>query len=210
MLNKYKILFLFVVIFLSGNSVSMTLVDKYENAKVGDWVRLELTNGTVQLVFIAEKKDDSVVLEVKEMDRGFVVAWRQLVIDSAQKKTILVRQKDLLTGEIDEHQPKDEENIDEVLQAEFRETGEEKITQRIEEWDNKTLKYVKKNRTFQCKLYRSVISDRFIEIWYSDEIPLYPIKANIPGLNTTIRLVRYGTGMESKFEPVEKIEKKDN
>lgn len=188
----------------------MTLIDKYQNAKAGDWVRLELTNGTVQLVFIAEKKDDSVVLEVKEMDRGFVVAWRQLVIDSAQKKTILVRQKDLLTGEINEHPPKDEENIDEVLQAEFRETGKEKITQQIEEWDNKTLKYIRKNRTFQCKLYRSVIANRFIEIWYSDEIPLYPLKANIPGLNTTIRLVRYGTGMESKFEPIEKIEKKDN
>jgi len=201
MKSYLRILAFFTFAVVAGQCVAMNLVEKYADLKAGDWVRLDLTNKTRQLLFVAAKDEKTVTIEVEEKDRGFVVSLRQLVIDVKEKRTILVRDKDPVSGEVKEHLPNEEENIDEVLQTEFRFIADEKLTHKIEELDEKKLEYVSKTKTFNCKYYKSTIDNRFVEMWYSDEIPLYPLKANIPGLQTTIRLVRFGTGMKSKFQP---------
>jgi hypothetical protein len=206
---KVMIIVLALVVF-TGNCGGMSLVEKYANVKIGDWVSLEITNGTKQFIFIADKNEKTMTIEVEEKDRGYVVAWRQLVIDIAEKKTILVRDKDPINGEVKEHPPTDEESIDEVLQAEFKEVSKEKRNLTIEILNEKTLRYDKVKKTFNCTLFESVLDDHHIDIWYSDEIPLYPVVANIYGINTTIKLKRYGTGATSKFLPEDKTEKTEN
>ena len=203
--RKIFIFVIFIVsIIISSICPGMTLIEKYKDIKVGDWVKLEVSNGTKQLLFVADKDDKSITIEIKEYDRGFVVSWRQLVIDIPEKKTVLIREKDPVSGKIIERKPLEGESVDDVLQARFDKKGDEKLRHTLQVPSDDGKRLIEKRMTFDCEVYKTVLEDRFVEIWYSKEIPLYPLKANIPGLNTTIKLVRYGSGWESRFLPPEK------
>jgi len=200
----------FVGFLISTSSFTMTLVEKYADVKVGDWVKLEISNGTTQLIFVADRDEKSVTVEVKEYDRGFIVSWRQLVIDTDEKTTVLIREKDPVMGRVLEREPFEDEGEDEVLRAEFVEKGTEKLRQTIQFPSEDGKELVEKRMTFNCVVYKTIIEKRFIEMWYSEEIPLYPVKVNIPGLNTTIWLRRYGSDMKSRFLPPEEESKAED
>ena len=54
---------------------------------------------------------------------------------------------------------------------------------------------------FVCREYHAVYNKKSITIFFSNKIPLYPVKVLIPGYNLIIRLVAFGKGMESRFLP---------
>jgi len=205
-IKTITILLFLIAISLPLNSFTMSLVDKYRDIEIGDWVKLELTTGTIQLLFVADRDESSVTIEVRESDRGFIVSWHQIVIDSVQKRAVLIREKDPVSGTVIEREPLEDEGIDEVLRAEFIEVGTEKISQTMQVPSEDGKELVEKKTRFNCVKYKSVIKfdeKRYIEMWYANEIPLYPVKVNVPGLNTTVRLVRHGSGRVSRFLPPE-------
>ena len=186
----------------------ISILDKYGEIEKGDWVKLERSDDTENIILVADKDGDKVTIEIKEIagEKGqkLLVLWRQVVIDTKQREVILVRTKDAFTGEIEEHPPEPNEEIDDVIQATFTKLRDEKLSQEVEEKDPETGDYEKKRRKFDCVVYKGIVfGDRYIEMWYAKDIPLYPVKANLPGLSTTIKLVRYGKNLPSKFEPAD-------
>ncbi len=208
--KTFYIIVFFIAFLIFGSSFAMTLVEEYRDVNVGDWVKLEISNGTILLLFVAERDEKSVTVEMKEYDRGFIVSWRQFVIDTEGNTTVLVREKDPVTGRVLEREPFEDEGVDEVLRAEFVEKGTEKLRQTIQVPSEDGKELVETRMTFDCVVYKTIIEKRFVEMWYSKEIPLYPVKVNIPGLDTTIWLRRYGSDMKSRFLPPEEESKEED
>ena len=70
---------------------------------------------------------------------------------------------------------------------------------------------VKKVRAgkFKCQKYRGLYDGGLINIWYSDAIPLYPVKIAIYKYHKEIELFAYGEDGVSEFSPPKKQSAKD-
>lgn len=186
---------------------AMTLIEKYRDIKAGDWVVLEVSDGTITLLSVAEKDKDFITIEMKERTNpgkgkeSFLLSWRQIRIDLQKKEAVLVREKNIRTGEIQERNPLPDEGIDEVLRAEFVEAGEEELKQKLKFWDKEQKKVVEKRMTFSCTYYKAIVNKKLIEIWCSEEILLYPIKVRVYNPNATVKLIDHGEGWKSHFFP---------
>jgi len=179
---------------------SWQLIDRFKDIPVGEWVRLKYSGGSEHLLLVAARDDAAVTLEEKVHEQGYLTSWTQVVIDLAKKAPVAVREK-TPDGEIHEVRVEGEKSsLAEELYA--------LLTARFRQEPRTELVVVPAGR-FACKVYRSVYDDKFIQIFFSDKIPLYPVKVVIPGYELTIRLVAFGKGMESRFFPRDKSPKSD-
>ena len=157
-----QVLITAVILSVVTSSSGMTLVDKYKDIKAGDWVVLEVSDGTITLMSVAEKDKDFITIEMKETTNpgkgkeSFLLSWRQIRIDLQKKEAVLVREKNIKTGEIQERNPLPDEGVDEVLRAEFVEAGEEELKQKLKFWDKEQRKVVERRMTFDCRYYKAM------------------------------------------------------
>jgi hypothetical protein len=56
---------------------------------------------------------------------------------------------------------------------------------------------------FSCTEYRAIFNKKLVQVFFSDKIPLYPVKVLLPYYNLVIRLVDFGKGMKSTFSPTQ-------
>jgi hypothetical protein len=180
---------------------SWELTEKFRNVAVGDWVRLLYTGGAEHLLFVAARDENTVTLEEVVREEGYRTSWTQIVVDLEKKLPVVVRER-MPGGQIREVKIEGEKsNLDEdfyaLLRARFWEQPE---TERV----------VVPAGDFRCKVYHGVYNERFIRIYFSQAIPLYPVKVFIPSYNLTIRLAAFGKGMKSRFLPEENVPSKEN
>lgn len=173
---------------------SWRLIDRFKDVPVGEWVRLKYTGGSEHLLLVADRGDKTVTLEERVQEEGYLTSWSQIVIDFEKKGPVAVRER-MPDGQIREVPVEGEESsLGEELRA--------LLTARFRRDPGMEVVVVPAGR-FSCKVYRGVYDDKFIQIFFSDKIPLYPVKVVIPGYELTIRLVAFGKGMESRFSPKE-------
>ena len=183
------------------------LIDRYKEVKEGQWVKTKWSNGTIHTLLIAKRQGDIVTLEEKVEDRGFITAWTQTDIDINKRKVLAHRYRDPLTEGVIEKKAREDEELDLVLRLTFDEEGDEKLRLELEFYDEKTQEIEMRRVSFKCKKYRTVWEGKFVEIWFSDKIPLYPLKVNIFRYDLTIKLIGYGENRNSDFYPVTEFEK---
>ncbi len=182
------------------------LIDRYEEVKEGQWVKTKWSNGTVHTLLIAKRQGDIVTLEEKIEDRGFITAWTQTDIDINNRKVLAHRYRDPLTQGVIEEKASEDEELDLVLRLTFDEEGDEKLKLELEFYDEEKQKTETRKVSFECKKYKTIWEGKFVEIWFSDEIPLYPLKVNIFRYDLTIKLVGYGENRNSDFYPAKQPE----
>ncbi len=186
---------LLVAVSLGARSAEQwKLIDRLKNVSVGEWVRLKYSGGSEHILLVAAKDDTTVTLEELIEEEGYVTSWSQIVIDWKKGLPVLLREK-MARGDIRETRIEDEKsNLNEdfyaLLTARF---WEEPGTERV----------IVPAGTFSCKSYHAVYNKKAITIFFSNKIPLYPVKVVIPGYSLIIRLVAFGKGMESHFLPSE-------
>jgi len=169
------------------------LIDRLKDVPVGEWVRLSYSRGSEHLLLVAAKDEQTITLEERVREKGYVTSWTQVVIDLNKKLPVIFRER-MLTGEIREA------NI-EAKESGLNEDFHALLTARF--WEQPgTERVVVPAGRFSCKVYESVFNKKFIRIFISSDIPLYPVKVLMPGYELTIRLVAFGKGMESRFLPV--------
>ncbi len=168
------------------------LIDRFKDVSVGDWVKLSYSGGSEHLLLVAARDDSTITLEEKVLERSYLTGWTQIVVDMKKKLPVLVRER-LPGGEIVETEITDQDSVlDEDFQALLTaQFSEEPETERV---------IVPAGR-FYCKVYRAVYNKKLIRIFFSEKIPLYPVKVLIPNYQLTIRLLEFGKGKESNFVP---------
>jgi len=166
------------------------LTDRFKSVSVGEWVKLKYSGGSEHLLLLAEKDEKTATLEERVREEGYLTCWTQIVIDLEKRVPVMFRER-LPDGEVHEVKIEGEKsNLDEdfqaLLTAEFwREPGTERV--------------VVPAGTFTCEVYRAVYDQKLIRIFFSKNIPLYPVKVLIPNYQLTISLVDFGKEMKSRF-----------
>jgi hypothetical protein len=168
------------------------LTDKFKTVSVGEWVRLRYSGGSEHLLLVARKNDETVTLEERVREEGYLTSWTQTVIGLKKGLPTLFREKtaegELREIKLEEDKVQLDEDFQALLAAEFwQEPGTERV--------------VVPAGTFTCQVYRAVYNKKLIRVFLSKEIPLYPVKVLIPNYQLTISLTAYGKGMESRFFP---------
>jgi hypothetical protein len=123
-------------------------------------------------------------------EQGYVTSWMQIVIDLKKKLPVLIRER-TPRGEIRETPIEgDKSNLNEDFYA--------LLTARFVE-ETETPRVVVPAGRFACKQYYAIFNKKFVRIYFSDKIPLYPVKVVIPNYELVIKLVAFGKGQESQF-----------
>ena len=192
--RKGILLLFFLVISLPAVTAEGTwqLVDRFKEVSVGEWVKLKYSGGSEHFLLVAGKDEKTITLEehVREGKEGYVTSWMQIVIDLKKKLPVLVRER-MPRGEIRETQIKeDRSNVNEDFYA--------LLTARFAEQPETRWQIVPAGR-FLCKQYHAIFNKKFIRIYTSDEIPLYPVVVVIPNYELVIKLASFGKGRESRF-----------
>jgi len=167
----------------------MTLFDKYRNVEPGQWVKFKTRKGMAHYLLVADKKGDVLTIEEKITNRGFLTSWTQLDIDLDQKKVIAVREKDPAEDKIIEQRRFDNSEIEKILKIRFNKTSEKPVTKRVAAGK------------FKCHRYTGVYDEGQIVIYYSDKIPLYPVRIAIHRYDKQVDLRDFGQGHVSEFYP---------
>lgn len=175
---------------------SWQLIDRFKNVSVGEWVKLRYSRTSEHLLLVAAKDEETITLEEMVKEQGYVTSWMQVVVDLKKRLPVLARKR-MPRGEIREIKIEGKESgLNEdfyaILTARF---WEEPETQRV----------VVPAGVFSCKSYHAVYNKKFIRIFFSNKIPLYPVKVVIPNYNLIIRLVAFGKGMESHFSRMKSV-----
>jgi len=190
-----RLLFLPLLVILTLGAAppgAWELIDKFKNVSAGEWVRLSYGRRSEHLLLVAAKDDKTITLEELIKEQGYVTSWTQMVIDLKKRLPVVLRER-MPLGEIREIEIKDakaslDEDFYALLTARF---WQEPGTQRV----------VVPAGRFVCKEYHAVYNKKSITIFFSNKIPLYPVKVLIPGYNLIIKLAAFGKGMESRFLP---------
>lgn len=168
------------------------LTDRFKSVSAGEWVKLRYSGGSEHLLLLAGKDEKTATLEEKVREEGYLTSWTQVVIDLEKRTPIIFRER-TPDGEVRELKIEGEKsNVDPdfqaLLTAEFwQEPGTERV--------------IVPAGTFTCEVYRAVYDRKLIRIFFSKNIPLYPVKVLIPNYQLTISLVEFGKGMTSRFHP---------
>ena len=128
-------------------------------------------------------------IEEKIFDRGFVIFWSQRDIDLKRKKIIAVREKDPDGDAIVEQREFDDAELERILKINFTLDNE------------KTVRKVVPAGKFNCLRYTGIYDGGLIVVYYSDQVPLYPVKIAVHRYDKEIELIEYGKGAVSEFTP---------
>ncbi len=193
-----KFLFLPLALLALGATATegWQLAERFKEVSAGEWVRLNYSGGSEHLLLAAAKDDNTVTLEERIREEGYLTSWTQIVMDLKKRMPVLLRER-MPDGQIIETPIQGEksglhEDFYALFAAHF---FEEPQSERV----------VVPAGTFSCKVYRAVFNKKLIRIFLSDQIPLYPVKVLIPNYQLTISLAAFGKGMESRF-PSKKTE----
>jgi len=198
-IRRKRLLFLplLLVVALGATSRgSWELIDRFKNVSVGEWVKLRYSRTSEHLLLVAAKDEETMTLEEMVKEQGYITSWMQIVVDLKKGLPVLARKRMPRGGireiKIEGKESGLNEDFYAILTARF---WEEPKTQRV----------VVPAGVFSCKSYHAVYNKKFIRIFFSNKIPLYPVKVVIPGYNLIIRLVAFGKGMESHFSPMQGV-----
>jgi hypothetical protein len=168
------------------------LIDRFKDVSLGDWVKLKYSGGSEHLLLAAAKDKDSITLEERVREQGYLTSWTQTVIDLKKKTPVTFRER-LPDGVIRELQLDSKQAaLDEDFQA--------LLTAKFEEEPGTEVVIVPAGR-FSCNIYRAVYNKKLIRVFFSPKVPLYPVKVLIPNYQLTIRLDTFGKEMVSRFFP---------
>jgi hypothetical protein len=166
------------------------LIDRFKDVSLGEWVKLKYSGGSEHFLLVAAKDEKTITLEELVQEQGYVTSWMQIVIDLKKKLPVLIRER-TPRGEIRETPIEgDKSNLNEDFYA--------LLTARFVE-ETETPRVVVPAGRFACKQYYAIFNKKFVRIYFSDKIPLYPVKVVIPNYELVIKLVAFGKGQESQF-----------
>ena len=68
---------------------TMTLLEKYQSLKPGQWVKFNAARGSSHYLLVAERDGDQITIEEKITETGFTKSWTQRIINLKTKELII-------------------------------------------------------------------------------------------------------------------------
>lgn len=183
------------------NAEPACLLDVFRRLHEGDWVRTRWTNKEEHTLLVTSRTDEVITIEEIVEDRALRKAWTQLDVNLEDGRLLALRER-LADGTVLEREPEAESQrgTSDLLREPFRPDGEDEIEARIEVHAPDVAEPQTLRRAFLCRRYKITVEEgRYAHVWYSGQVPNYPIKIHYYERDLTIALKAFGTGRESAF-----------